>query len=125
VKAVEYFLLPLPAPLQVLCFRVRFRFLTLEIFLLPLLAPDKVGRFRVRFCFLTLEIFLLPLLAPDKVGRFRVRFRFKLILSKRFRFLQNFTASSFHFLRFLSNCMLFAQHKTENLVCRKSVKFTA
>jgi len=32
--------------------------------------------------------FLLPL--PDKVGRFR----FQLILSKRFRFLQNFTASS-------------------------------
>jgi len=57
--------------------------------------------------------FLLP--APDKVGRFQ------LILSKRFRFLQNFTASSFRFLYFLSN-MLTAQHKTENLVCRKSVK---
>jgi len=68
---------------------------------------------------------LLPLSAPDKVGRFRVRFRFQLILSKSFRFLQNFTASSFRFLRFLSNCMLTAQHKTKNLVCRKSVKFTA
>jgi len=56
--------------------------------------------------------FLLP--APDKVGRFRVRFRFQLILLKRFRF-----------LRFLSNGMLTAQHKTENLICRKSVKFTA
>jgi len=68
--------------------------------------------------------FLLPLPAPDKVGCFRVRFRFQLILSKRFRFLQIFTASSFCFLRFLSNCMLTAQHKTENLVCRKSIKFT-
>jgi len=48
---------------------------------------------------------LLPLPALDKVDRFRVRFRF----------LQNFTASSFRFLRFLSNCMLIAQHKTENL----------
>jgi len=69
--------------------------------------------------------FLLPLPAPDKIGRFRVRFRFQLILSKRFRFIQNFTASSFFFLRFLSHCMLTAQHKTENLVCRKSVQFTA
>jgi len=68
---------------------------------------------------------LLPLPALDKVGRFRVRFRFQLILSKRFRFLQNFTTSSFRFLRFLSNCMLTAHHKSENLVCRKSVKFTA
>jgi len=42
--------------------------------------------------------FLLP--APDKLGRFRVRFRFQLILSNRFRFLQNFTASSFRFLKF-------------------------
>jgi len=50
--------------------------------------------------------FLLP--APDKAGRFQ------LILSKRFRF-----------LRFLSHCMLTAQYKTKNLVCRKSVKFTA
>jgi len=58
--------------------------------------------------------FLLPLLTPDKVGRFRVRFLFQLILSKRFRF-----------LRFLSNCLLTAQHKTENLVGRKSIKFTA
>jgi len=58
--------------------------------------------------------FLLP--APDKVGRFRVRFRFQLILSKRFRFLQNFTASSFRFLRFLSNGMLTSQHKTENFL---------
>jgi len=39
------------------------------------------------------------LLALDKVGRFRVRFQ--LILSK--CFLQNFTASSFRFLCFLSN----------------------
>jgi len=60
------------------------------------------------------------LLALDKVGRFR----FQLILSKHFRFLQNVTTSSFRFLHFLSNCMLTAQHKTENLVCRKSVKFT-
>jgi len=59
--------------------------------------------------------FLLPLPAPDKVGRFRVCFRFQLILSKRLRFLQNFTASSFRFLCFLSNFMLTAQHKTENL----------
>jgi len=65
--------------------------------------------------------FLLLLMAPDKVGRFR----FQLILSKCFRFLQNFTASSFRFRRFLSNYMLIAQHKTENLVCIKSVKFTA
>jgi len=49
--------------------------------------------------------------------------RFQRILTK--RFLQNFTASSFRLLRFLSNCMLTAQHKTENLVCSKSVKFTA
>jgi len=67
--------------------------------------------------------FLLPL--PDKVGRFRVRFRFQLIFPKRFHFLQNFTASSFRFLLFLSNCMLTAKHKTENLMCRKSVWFTA
>jgi len=67
--------------------------------------------------------FLLPLPAPDKVDCFRVRFRFQLILSKRFRFLQNLIAS--RFLRFLSNCMLTAQHKTENILCRKSVKFTA
>jgi len=40
------------------------------------------------------EYFLLPLPAPDKVGRFRVHFRFPIILSKRFRFLQNFTASA-------------------------------
>jgi len=32
VEAVEYFLLPLLAPLEVSCFRVRFRFLTLGIF---------------------------------------------------------------------------------------------
>jgi len=51
--------------------------------------------------------FLPMLLAPDKVGRFRVRF------------LQNFTASSFRFLYFLSNCMLTAQHKTENLSVQK------
>jgi len=61
--------------------------------------------------------FMLPLPAPDKVGRFRVRFRFQLILYKRFHFLQNFTAFSFRFLRFLSNCMLTAQHKSENLLC--------
>jgi len=67
--------------------------------------------------------FMLP--APVKVGRFRVRFRFQLILSKRFRFLQNFTASSFRFLCFLIKCMLTAQHKTENLLYRKSVKVTA
>jgi len=53
--------------------------------------------------------FLLPLPAPGKVGRFR----FQLILSKRFRFLQNFTASSFRFLLFPSDCMLTTQHKTE------------
>jgi len=64
--------------------------------------------------------FLLPLPAPDKVSRFQVRLCFQLILSKRFRFLQNFTTFSFRFLHFLSNCMLTAQHKTENLVCRKS-----
>jgi len=69
--------------------------------------------------------FLLPLPAPDNVGRSRVRFCFQLILLIRFRFLQNFTAFSFRFLRFLSNDMLTAQHKSENLVCRKSVKFTA
>jgi len=67
--------------------------------------------------------FLLPLPAPDNAGRFRVHFQ--LILLTRFRFLQNFTASSFRFLHFLSNFMLTAQHKTENLVCRESVKFTA
>jgi len=67
--------------------------------------------------------YLLPLPASDKVGCFRVRFRFQLILSNRFRF--NFTAYSFRFFRFLSTGMLTAQHKTENLVCRKSVKFTA
>jgi len=67
--------------------------------------------------------FLLPLSAPDKIGRSRIRFQ--LILSKRFLFLQNFTASSFRFLRFLNNCMLTAQHKTENLMCRKAAKFTA
>jgi len=55
--------------------------------------------------------FLLPLPAPDKVGRFCVRFLFQLILSKPFRFLQNFTASSFRFRLFLSNCVLTAQHK--------------
>jgi len=71
------------------------------------------------------EYFLLPLPAPLKVSCFRVRFRFQLILSKRFRFLQKFTASSFRFFCFLSNNMLTAQHKTENLVGRKSVKFTA
>jgi len=62
--------------------------------------------------------FLLPLPVPDKVGRFRVRFRFQLILSKRIRF---------RILRFLllpSNCMLTAQHNTEKLMYRKSVKFT-
>jgi len=57
----------------------------------------------------------LLLLVPDKVSRFRVRFQ--LLLSKRFRFLQNSIASSFRFLCF--------QHNTENLVCRKSVKLTA
>jgi len=90
VEAVENFLLPLSAPLEVSCFQVCFRFLTLRIFWLPLPAPDKVGRFRVRF-------------------------RSQLILSKRFRFLQNFTTSSFRFLSFLSNGMLTAQHKAENL----------
>jgi len=48
--------------------------------------------------------FLLP--ALDKVGRFRVCFCYQLILSKRFRFVQSFTASSFRFLRFLRNCIL-------------------
>jgi len=51
---------------------------------------------------------LLPLPAPDKVGRFR----FQLILSKCFRFLQNFTASSFRFLCLLSN--LYAHCPTQN-----------
>jgi len=37
--------------------------------------------------------FLLPLPAPDKVGGFQVRFCFQLILSKRFRFLQNIVRS--------------------------------
>jgi len=69
--------------------------------------------------------FFLPHPAPDNAGRFPVHFRFHLILSKRFRFFQNFNASSFCFFRFLSNCMLTAQRKTENLVCRKFVKFTA
>jgi len=69
--------------------------------------------------------FLLLLPALDKIDRFRVCFCFQIILSKRFHFLQNFTAFSFRFLRFLSICMFTAQHKTENLVCRKSVKFTA
>jgi len=32
VEVVEYFLLPLPAPLEVSCFQVRFRFLILGIF---------------------------------------------------------------------------------------------
>jgi len=52
-----------------------------------------------------------------------VRFRFQLILPKRFSFLQNFTASSFRFLRFLSNWKT-EKLKTENLVCRKSDKYT-
>ena len=32
VEAVKFLMLPLPAPLEVLCFRVRFRFLTFGIF---------------------------------------------------------------------------------------------
>jgi len=79
-------------------------------FLLP--APYKVSRFLVRFRFHLIlskrfRDFLLP--ASYKVSRFLVRFRFHLILSKRFRF-----------LLILSNCMLTAQDKTENLVCRIS-----
>jgi len=61
--------------------------------------------------------FLLPLPAPDKVGRSR----FQLILSKRLPLPSEF----FRFLRFLSNFMLTAQQKSENLVCRKSIKFTS
>jgi len=63
--------------------------------------------------------FLLPLPAPDKIGRFRVRVRFKLILSKRFRCLQNFTAFSFRFLRFLSVCMLTAQFSAQKIRAQK------
>jgi len=64
VEAVECFLLPLPIPLEVSCFRVRFRFLILGILCF---------RFQLRI---------------KLAGRFRVRFRFQLILSKRFRFLR-------------------------------------
>ena len=32
VEAIKFLMLPLSAPLEVLCFRVRFRFLTFEIF---------------------------------------------------------------------------------------------
>ena len=32
VEAVKFLMLPLPAPLEVLCFQVRFRFLTFRIF---------------------------------------------------------------------------------------------
>ena len=32
VEAVKFLMLPLPAPVEVLCFRVRFRFLTFGIF---------------------------------------------------------------------------------------------
>jgi len=62
--------------------------------------------------------FLLLFLALYKVGCFLVCFQ----LSKCFHFCKNFTAFSF---RFLSNGMLTVQHKTENLVYRKSVKFAA
>jgi len=61
--------------------------------------------------------FLIPLPAPDKVGRFRVRFRFQLILSKRFRFLQNFTASSFRFLRFLTQNWKVSVQKIRQVYC--------
>jgi len=67
-------------------------------------APLEVSCFRGSLPLPHSWDFLLPLPASNKVGRFRVRFRFQLILSERFRFLQNFTASSFR--RFLSNCML-------------------
>jgi len=99
MEAVEYFLLPIPAPFEVSCFRVCFRFLTLEIFCF---------RFRLRIKLVASEF-------PSPSSSF---------CQNASSFLQNFTASSFRFLRFLRNCMLTAQHKTENLVCRKSVKFT-
>ena len=46
VEAVKFLMLPLPAPLEVLCFRVRFRFLTFGIFRfyfwhrIELIAPE-------------------------------------------------------------------------------------
>jgi len=59
---------------------------------------------------------------------FRFQHRIKLVAfefaSASSLFCQNASASSFRFLRFLSNGMLPAQHKTENLVCKKSDKFT-
>jgi len=69
VEAVEYFLLPLPAPLK------------------SVVLPSSLSLSHS-------WDFLLPHPAPDKVGRFRVRFRFQLILLKLFRFIQNFTASA-------------------------------
>jgi len=82
------FLLPLPAPLEVSCFRVRFRFLTLGIFCF---------RFRLR-----IKLFASEFASASSL--------FCQNASASFRIL---TASNFRFLRFLSNCMLTAQRKTE------------
>ena len=56
VETVKFLMLPLPASLEVLCFRVRFRFLTFGIFLPPLPAPDRISRFRIRFLFQSLSL---------------------------------------------------------------------
>jgi len=92
VEAVEYFLLPLPAPLEVSCFGVRFRFLTLGIFCF---------RFQLRIKLVTSEFASASSLFCQNAS---------------FRILPLPTSVSFVFL---SNCMLTAQHKTENLSVQK------
>ena len=68
VEAVKFLMLPLPAPIEVLCFRVRFRYLTLGIFCF---------RFRLRTELIASEFasapvsFIKVLPLPQKFNRFR------------------------------------------------------
>ena len=69
VEVIKFLMLPLPAPLELLCFRVRCRFHSFEIFC---------------FCF-QLRIV---------ISRFPVRFHFQSFSSKCFRFYKSLTAST-------------------------------
>ena len=63
VEAVKFLMLPLPAPLEVLCFRVRFRFLTFGIFCfrfqlrIKLVASEFASASSIFFFFLHCPLF--------------------------------------------------------------------
>jgi len=89
VEAMEYFLLPLPAPYKVSRFWVcfHFQFLSSKCFSFHKNLTASTSLLHVLWK-------MLPLSASQKVKLFRVCFHFQLLSSKCFRFHKNLTTST-------------------------------